>query len=154
MIGAYTQASMADDGTDTKARTRGNQESVLGSLPATRPERFGRPRREVEVATVQPRGPRPAKAKPARAKALPPKPSGSPAAPASKPSGKPIAVTAGCPPLERPKGSATPPPRPIGRPTGTELVTTAIQATGELARIGVTVGGQVLKRAVDRIPHP
>jgi hypothetical protein len=33
-------------------------------------------------------------------------------------------------------------------------VTTAIQATGELARIGLTVGGQVLKRAVDRLPRP
>ena len=39
-------------------------------------------------------------------------------------------------------------------PTGTELVTTAIQAAGELAQIGLTVGGQVLKRAVNRLPKP
>ena len=39
-------------------------------------------------------------------------------------------------------------------PSGTELVTTAIQAAGELAQIGLTVGGQVLKRAVKRLPKP
>jgi hypothetical protein len=33
-------------------------------------------------------------------------------------------------------------------------VTTAIQANGELARIGLTVGGRMLKRAVDRLPRP
>jgi hypothetical protein len=33
-------------------------------------------------------------------------------------------------------------------------VTTAIQAAGELAQIGLTAGGQALKRAVDRIPRP
>ena len=33
-------------------------------------------------------------------------------------------------------------------------MTTAIQAAGELAQIGLTVGGQVLKRAVDRLPKP
>src|SRR5215218_1547650 len=33
-------------------------------------------------------------------------------------------------------------------PSGTELVTTAIQAAGELAQIGLAVGGQVLRRAV------
>jgi pyruvate/2-oxoglutarate dehydrogenase complex dihydrolipoamide acyltransferase (E2) component len=161
MIGAYTQAVMADNGGKTTSKARGKRESVLGSLPATRTERFGRPRREVAVATVQPRGARPAKPKPPRATAPAPKKPAAVATPAprkttavAKPSGKPTAVTAGCPPLERPKTSATPPPRPIGRPTGTQLVTTAIQATGELARIGVTVGGQVLKRAVDRLPRP
>ena len=129
---------MADDGTKTNVEP----DSVLGSLPATRPERLGRPRREVPVAKTQTRGPRPAKAKPARARAARP-----------KTAAKPAAVSAGCPPLERPKTSA-PPPRSVGAPTGTELVTTAIQATGELARIGLTVGGQVLKRAVDRLPRP
>jgi hypothetical protein len=138
---------MADKGTKTKAKAKRKPESVLGSLPATRPERLGRPRRaaaqaarEVPVAKVQARGPRPAKPVPPRAKA-----------PAARTHG-PAAVSAGCPPLERPHGE--PPPRPIGAPSGTELVTTAIQATGELARIGLTVGGQVLKRAVDRIPRP
>jgi hypothetical protein len=33
-------------------------------------------------------------------------------------------------------------------------VTTAVQAAGELAQIGLTVGRQVLKRATNRIPRP
>src|SRR5262245_19748061 len=136
---------MADNRTTSKGRPPNEAESVLGSLSATRPERFGRARREVPVAAVQTRGPRPAKPKPARAKAAAPK--------RAKAANKPTAVTAGCPPLERPK-SAPPPPRPIGHPTGGELVTTAFQATGELARIGLTVGGQMLKRAYRRLPRP
>jgi hypothetical protein len=143
---------MADNRTTPPGRPPDAADSVLGSLSAKRPERFGRPRREAPVATVAGRGPRPAKPKPARAKAAqPPRAKAVRAAPA--PANKPAAVKAGCPELERPK-SAPPPPRPIGHPTGTELVTTAVQATGELARIGLTVGGRMLKRAVDRLPRP
>jgi hypothetical protein len=136
---------------DNRTRSKDKSDSVLGSPPTSRPERLGRARREVTAARVQPRGPRPAKPTPARSKAPSPRRPRKPAAVAEP---KPAAVTAGCPPLERPKVSAPPPPRPMGAPSGTELVTTAIQATGELARIGLTVGGQVLKRAVDRIPRP
>jgi hypothetical protein len=143
---------MADNRTTSTGRPTNEAESVLGSLSATRPERFGRPRREAPVATVAGRGPRPAKPKPARAKAAQPRRAKATRA-TSRPANKPAAVSAGCPPLERPK-SAPPPPRPIGHPSGGELVTTAIQATGELARIGLTVGGQMLKRAVDRLPRP
>jgi hypothetical protein len=139
---------MADNRTTSTGEPPEEPESVLGSLSATRPERFGRARREVPVAAVQTRGPRPAKPKPARAKAAQPR-----RAKAAAPAKKPTAVKAGCPELERPK-SAPPPPRPIGHPTGSELVGTAIQATGELARIGLTVGGQMLKRAYNRLPRP
>src|SRR5262249_36282749 len=72
MIGAYTEGSMADNRTTSTGRPTNEDESVLGSLSATRPERFGRARREVPVAAVQARGPRPAKPKPARAKAAQP----------------------------------------------------------------------------------
>jgi len=41
-----------------------------------------------------------------------------------------------------------------GRPSGVELVTTAVQAAGELTQIGLTVGGRLLKRAIDRLPKP
>jgi hypothetical protein len=57
-------------------------------------------------------------------------------------------------------GSPTPPAKRrakepgLGMPTGTELVTTSVRAVGELARVGVTVGGQMLKRAVHRLPRP
>jgi hypothetical protein len=95
--------------------------SVLGTLPAKRPERLGAPRAKPSAkrrATAKPRPIRPA-----------------------------------APPL-RPRRAAKPPPKPLGPPKGTELITTTIRAAGELAQIGLTVGGQVLRRAVDRIPRP
>ena len=143
---------MADNRTTSTSRPANEADSVLGSLSATRPERFGRARREVPVATVQARGPRPAKPKPARAKAAQPKRAKAAKATA-KATHRPTAVKPGCPELERPE-PASRPPRPIGHPTGTELVTTAIQASGELARIGLTVGGQVAKRVIRRLPRP
>jgi hypothetical protein len=72
---------------------------------------------------------------------------------APKRTSKPAAVTPGCPPL-RVSRTAEPPPKSIGVPKGTELVTTTIRAAGELAHVGLVVGGQVLKRTLDRIPRP
>jgi hypothetical protein len=46
---------------------------------------------------------------------------------------------------------AAPPPQ---RDEGPGVVTTAVQAAGELAQIGATVGGQLLRRAARRIPRP
>src|SRR4051794_18874341 len=58
---------------------------------------------------------------------------GRPGPPRAKPAPgkKPKAGRPGGPPV-RPKPSAAPPPRPIGAPRGTELVTTTIRAAGEL----------------------
>jgi hypothetical protein len=100
-----------------RAKRKPAAPGVLGTLPASRPERLGAPR-----------------GKPAPAK-------------------KPKAVRPGASSL-RPKRDAAPPPRPLGVPRGTELVTTSIRAAGELAQIGFTLGGHALKRAVDRIPRP
>ena len=33
-------------------------------------------------------------------------------------------------------------------------MTTAVQAAGELAQVGFTIGGQLIKRALDRVPRP
>src|SRR5262245_17146256 len=63
---------------------------------------------------------------------------------------RPAAVRSAAEPLH----AAKPPPRPIGPPTGTELLTTSVRAVGELAQVGLIVGGHVLKRAVHRIPRP
>jgi len=38
-----------------------------------------------------------------------------------------------------------------GAPSGVELVATAVQAAGELAQIGLAVGGQALKSALGRL---
>src|SRR6478609_11212735 len=101
--------------------------SVLGTLPASRPERLGAPRDP--------------DAKPRAAKRAPKTP---------KPAPKPRAVSPGAPPLTRTTPAEGPPPKPLAPPRGTELVTTAIRATGELAQIGFTLGGQAVKRALRR----
>jgi hypothetical protein len=125
---AYTRTCMAD--TPPKRRTKAKRASdgVLGTLPASRPERIGRPRRGSDA--------------------------GAPAQRAAKTVPKPAAVRPGCPPLKASRTTDAPPPKPLGAPTGTELVTTTIRAAGELAHIGFVVGGQVLKRTIDRIPRP
>ena len=49
----------------------------------------------------------------------------------------------------------TPPPkRPPSPPSGTDLVGTAVQAAGELAQLGLTLGTRALRDAVKRIPRP
>jgi hypothetical protein len=68
---------------------------------------------------------------------------------------RPAAVRPGARPLAGQRRVGDPPPvRTVAPPRGTELVTTTIQAVGELAQIGFTVGGRALKRAVDRLPKP
>jgi hypothetical protein len=211
---------MADKVGKRKAKAKRGKSSVLENLPATRPQRLGRPRADApplaaEIAEPPPRpkresprrppaGParveatpvsrrasaakppaapstRAAKpaaatspapprraAKPAAAKAAPPartaKPA--PAKPARSrtrsgaaghdaPQRRPAAVRPGARPLEGQRRVGDPPPvRTVDPPRGTELVTTTIQAVGELAQIGFTVGGRALKRAVDRLPKP
>jgi hypothetical protein len=41
-----------------------------------------------------------------------------------------------------------------GRPSGVELAGTAVRAAGEVAQLGLTIGGEVLKRVVRRLPRP
>jgi hypothetical protein len=140
---------MAEKGPKAKAKPAPEQRNVLGTLPATRPERLGAPRANGTKAKPA------AKRKPAAAKRKPAATRVNGAAPKPRPSHGPTAVRPGSPPLQshhRPEDA--PPPRRIERPHGTELVTTAIRATGELAQIGLTYSGHLLKRAVDRIPRP
>ena len=112
---------------------------VLSSLPRTRPQRRS-PKRDAapKRAAAKPAPPK-AKAKAtATAKAAPRK---------AKPRVK-AAAPAGIPPA-----GFAPPPDTEGRPapSGVELVGTAIQAAGELAQIGLAVGGQALKSALGRL---
>jgi hypothetical protein len=155
--------------------------SVMGNLPSTRPTRMAR-RRDGEGAANRPPEPAPAaeKRKPAAAKAKPKRPVAKPKAaaattqpkqPVAKPktapapaattqpepgTAKPRAVRSGSPSLPAAKKAPRTQRRPPApsRPKGAEIVTTAVQATGELAKIGLTLGGQALKRAVDRLPKP
>ena len=155
--------------------------SVMGNLPSTRPTRMAR-RRDGEPAGNGTAEAKPAAGKRAAAKTKPkaaakptratpkavgkpasktttkakPKTTARPKATAEAASPKPRAVRSGSPSLDAAKKPRrTPRRRPApSPPKGTELVTTAVQATGELAKIGLTLGGQALKRAVDRLPKP
>ncbi len=118
---------MPEKAPKAKAKPRASERNVLGTLPATRPDRMGAPRGR-------------AKAAPKRA--------------ATRAHDGPQAVRPGSPPLRTRPADSPPPPKPLGAPTGTELVTTAIRATGELAQIGLTVGGHAVKRVLGRLPRP
>jgi hypothetical protein len=98
---------------------------VLGNLSPTRPTRLGGDRRE--AGTRAPRA-------------------------TSRPAAASAAKTAAKPPAAPPKGWQT--PDQDGGKGGPDIVTTAVQAAGEIAQLGVTVGGQLLKRAAGRIPRP
>ena len=142
--------------------------SVMGNLPSTRPTRMAR-RRDGEPVSgngeteAKPRPKAAAKTarKPTRAT---PKAVGKPAAKATpkakaaagtKAASKPRAVRSGSPSLDAAKKPRTPRRAPAAQPPkGAELVTTAVQATGELAKIGLTLGSQALKRAARRLPKP
>ena len=147
---------MADKSSKPKKskKTAKAQPSVLGSLPATRPDRFGR--REPQST-------------PKSGSTTTPKAAANPSAAAQKSNArttkrnaaKPRATNAqkAAPAQPQPRTRPVtppppPPPRSSGPPSGPQLVTTAIQAVGELAQIGASVGGQVLKRAARRLPRP
>ena len=142
-----------------KAAGSKDQPGVLGNLPATRTTRFGGERSQA-TATATKAKPKAARRPKAAAKPKAAAPSVA-ATPAPKPRTphRPRPVRAGAPALkestERARLEASEPRQSRSKPpSGTELVTTAIQAAGELAQIGITVGGQVLKRAVKRLPKP
>jgi hypothetical protein len=140
--------------------------SVMGSLPSTRPTRMARRRNDAEpsgtTATAEPPKPKAAakpKAANGRRAATKPKATATSAAKpkaAARPKAdaKPRPVRSGSPSLKRPARTEAPKPRQSAPPSGTELVTTAVQAAGELAEIGVKMGARAVKRAVDRLPKP
>lgn len=139
---------------------------VLGSLPATRPTGLradrskpaARPKAASKPKAAAKR--KPATPRPAAITTTEPAPA-TPAAPAREPATprRPRPVRAGAPALaestERARSDGPGPREPgAAPPSGTELVTTAIQAAGELAQIGLKLSGHALKRAVDRLPKP
>ena len=138
------------------SKAKASQDGVLGALPSTRPNRLGRPRDEKpqpKPKAAKPRAKAKAKARPkpivrAKPKAVPPAPTPLTPRAAAGPRG----VRPGVPALGDAPQDAPPPAPP--QQSGTELVSTVVHAAGELAQIGFTVGGQLIKRAVDRLPKP
>jgi len=115
---------------------------VLKSLPARRPQR---------------RSARRGGAKPAVRKAAPRKKAAARARKSATAAKKPAAGRrpAGVSPSAATRAaSSTPGQRPAQSPEGIELVGTAIQAAGELAQLGLTLGTKALRGAVSRLPRP
>jgi hypothetical protein len=138
---------------------------VFGSLPNTRPQRRsakrdrGGAKAKSAAAPAAAQAQTPAakpKAKAGAAKAKP--------APTTAKAGRKASASAKAGPAAEagpaPAASKIPPagyatPRGDDRvPRGADLVTTAVQAAGELAQIGLAAGGRALKSALERLPRP
>jgi hypothetical protein len=135
---------------------------VFGSLPNTRPQRRsakrdrGGAKGKAATTPAQTPGAKPkagssARAKPAARASAKAKPGARASARA-----KPAAKAGSAPPASKipPAGYATPRADDDGVPRGADLVTTAVQAAGELAQIGLAAGGRALKSALERLPRP
>jgi hypothetical protein len=164
---------MAMASSDSSSGGNGDRD-VFGSLPNTRPQRRSA-RRDRAGAKAKPAAsaqakagagagaaakPRPAaKAKPAAQAKPRPAARAEPAARAQRAAAAKPAAAKSAPPRTTasqipPAGYATPHADDDGVPRGTELVTTAVQAAGELAQIGLAAGGRALKSALGRLPRP
>ena len=109
----------------------GGDREVLSSLPNSRPTRRSA-KRDGAGGQRAPRGAGEAPAKPQRSGARRPAPKAAPIPPA---------------------GYATPGTDDDG-PRGADLVTTAVQAAGEIAHIAIATGGRAVKSALQRLPRP
>lgn len=137
---------------------KGDADGVLAALPTTRPSRMGTRHRDSTPAAAVKAKPRPV-AKKDKAKAVKAKPklAATPIAEGAAPRPKPVRSASdnlAAPAKKAAKKRAPAAPPAEKQPSGTELVTTVVQAAGELAQVGLSIGGQVLKRAVDRLPKP
>jgi hypothetical protein len=153
-----------------KATKAAADEGVLGNLRSTRPTRLGGQRRASTTgaaATKTRTATKPAAAgsggapksrgaaRSSRAAAT--KAGGAAAARSTSPKAGGAAKARSSRPTAPPAGWQTPGQdsgRKSGPPSGADLVTTTVQAVGELAQIGATLTGRLLKRAADRLPRP
>jgi hypothetical protein len=137
------------------------ERDVFGSLPNARPQRRSakrdRPGAKAKAAAPAAAQPKTTAAKPKSAKPAAAKPRAktkprttAKAGPAAEPRAATAAPASDIPPA----GYATPRPDDDGVPRGAHLVTTAVQAAGELAQIGLAAGGRALKSALERLPRP
>jgi hypothetical protein len=143
---------MAEKSAKKKTKKAAKAETgVLGNLSATRPTRLGGDRSASRATKPTSSA---AAAKTTAATKPKPATSATPKA-ATKAKVRTNAGTQPKPPSAPPAGWQAPDDDGRkGRPGGTEIVGTAVQAAGEIAQLGLAVGGQILKRAASRIPRP
>jgi hypothetical protein len=137
-------APRAAAGSQPKAAATKSRPKAAGTGAKSRPKAASK-------ATAKPKAAPRTAAKPKARRAA------TPEAGAGRGAKKPRAVRSGSPSLAEAKKGSTRTPRRAPAPTppkGAELVTTAVQATGELAKIGLTLGRQAVKRAAKRLPKP
>ena len=125
-----------------RAKSTAQAKAVAGAKPAARAN---------AAAQAKPAGRAKPTAKTSSAAEAKPAAQARPAAEA-KPAAAAAAPHAGASKIP-PAGYATP-RDDDGVPHGAQLVTTAVQAAGELAHIGLAAGGRALKSALGRLPRP
>ncbi len=123
---------------------------VLSSLPRTRPQRRSAKRDRPVKAPPKAAGPK-SKGKSAK----PVGASGKDRRDAPRPAPR-AAPKAGGGRRRVPQAGFAPPRERAGQgaPSGAALIGTAVQAAGELAQIGLTVGGHALRSALGRLSKP
>jgi hypothetical protein len=122
----------------------GGEREVFAGLPNSRPHRRSAKRdRPVRAADA------PAKAKTEGKPAG--KASAKPKAKAARPSAAPRAAASSS---EIPPAGYATPRDDDDALKGADLLTTAVQAAGELAQIGIAASGRALKSALHRFPRP
>ena len=126
---------------------RSEGKDVLSSLPRSRPQRRSAKRQGGGARTpTAPSAPRPeptppGPTKPTRKAATKPKVTGA---------ARPSAATRRA---REDTTKALPRAEPVA-PANRDIVTTTVQAAGELARIGLAVGTQIVREAARRVPKP
>jgi len=141
------------DETPERGDDNASGRDVMSSLPRTRPQRPSRRRASGAGAAKPKRAPRAG----AKGEAIRSKPAAASRASAEGGrAGAPRTKPAGVRPSNATRAASQPPPpkRPPSPPSGADLVGTAVQAAGELAQLGLTLGTRALKDAVKRIPRP
>jgi hypothetical protein len=129
-----------------------SEDGVLATLSATRPTRLGGERRATTRRATAKTTRQPARTTAAKTPAQKRSATRTSAPKATDAKAATLRKGASAPPAgwQAPDDTSR---RKSGPPRGTEIATTAVQAAGELAQIGVTLGGQLLKRAAGRIPR-
>lgn len=140
--------------TGKKKKAKG-EANVLGSLPSTRPSRLGRHAKPSAQPKPRAKPRAKAKAKPKRSPVAAAKIQAAPVTTATPARPRPVrAASAKLDAPARKSAAKRAPASPEKSPSGTELVSTVVQAAGELASVGLSIGGQIVKRAVERLPRP